>query len=111
MALEEEKLEYNRIRNQVRSLTRKSKKIIEKSIAKNSKSNPKAFWKYTQSKLKTRAGIRDLQLSEPENSLEPEYTKNDQEKADTFAKFFSSVFTTKPVANPKPNLKKREYLY
>ena len=111
MALEEEKLEYNRIRNQVRSLTRKSKKIIEKNIAKNSKSNPKAFWKYTQSKLKTRAGIPDLQLSEPENSLEPEYTKNDQEKADTFAKFFSSVFTTEPVTNPLPNFQKREYLY
>ena len=82
-----------------------------KNIAKNSKSNPKSFWKYTQSKLKTRAGIPDLQLSEPENLSEPEYTKNDQEKADTVAKFFSNVFTTEPVAYPLPTFQKREQIY
>ena len=64
-----------------------------------------------QLKLKTPAGIPDIQLSEPENSLEPKYTKNDQGKADTFAKFFSNVFTTEPVANPLPNFQQREYLY
>ena len=48
----------------MRRLTRKSKILIEKNIAKNAKSNPKAFWKYTQSKLKTRSDIPDLEKSE-----------------------------------------------
>ena len=51
LASEEEKIQFRRIRNQIRSLTRKSKKILEKNIAKNAKSNPKAFYKYSQQKL------------------------------------------------------------
>ena len=94
LADEEEKLQYNRLRNQVRRLTRKSKKLIEKDIAKNSKSNPKAFWKYSQSKLKTRTGIPDLVAED--NDDDPIYTRNNQEKTDVFLRNFSSVFTIEP---------------
>ena len=94
LADEEEKLQYRRLRNQIRSLTRKAKKKLEKHIARQAKSNPKAFWSYSQQKLKTKTGIPDL-LKDPkmEKSKNKEYTKDDQEKADVLQNFFSSVFT------------------
>ena len=48
---------------------------MEKNIAKNIKSNPKAFWRYTQSKLKTKPGIPDLEKSK--NGEQTVFTKND----------------------------------
>ena len=105
LASEEEQLEYRRLRNQVRCLTRKATKLLEKSVAKQAKSNPKAFWKFTQSKLKTRSGIPDL-LIDKKNKI---YTKTDQEKADTFSDQFSSVFTTEPDTNELPDFEERKY--
>ena len=106
LAEDEEKIRYNRLRNQIRGLTRKSKKIMEKEIAKNAKSNPKAFWKYSQTKLKTRCGIPDLVVEDDED--EPKYTKNDQEKTETFLRNFSSVFTIEPT-DEMPHFDKRLY--
>ena len=45
LASEEEKLQYNRLKNQIRRLTRKGKKLLEKKVAQEAKSNPKSFWK------------------------------------------------------------------
>ena len=39
-------LEYCRTRNQVRKLTRKAQKAVEKNIAKTAKSNPQKFWQF-----------------------------------------------------------------
>ena len=47
---------------------------MEKNIAKEAKSNPNIFCKYTQSKLKTRVSIPDLVMSDTEDP--PVYTKN-----------------------------------
>ena len=107
MASEEEKLQYNKLRNQIRRLTRKGKKIMEKNIAKEAKSNPKNFWKYTQSKLKTRVGIPDLVMSDTEDP--PVYTKTDQEKAEVFLNYFSSVFTNEPPDENMPSFANRNY--
>ena len=52
--------EYCRLRNQVRSLTRKAQKIYEKSIISQIKENPKKFWQYAQAKMKTRTDIPNL---------------------------------------------------
>ena len=71
LASEEEHLQFRRIRNQIRRLTRKSKKLIERNIAKKAKSNPKAFYQYSQSKLKTRSQIPDL--LKPGTEKNPEY--------------------------------------
>ena len=106
LADEEQKLNYNRIRNQIRTLTRKGKKLYEKEIAKKSKSNPKAFWKYTRSKLKTKTGIPDL-LINPDSSKKT-YTKNDDEKASVLQNFFSSVFTHEPPGD-LPEFREREF--
>ena len=101
LAADEEKIRFNRLRNQIRGLTRKSKRIIEKELVKNTKANPKAFWKYAQSKLITRAGIPDLVTSDDQDD-EPTFTKNEQEKADTFLKNFSSVFTVEADREDMP---------
>lgn len=107
IASEEEELQYKKITNQIRRLTRKAKKLTEQVIAKNSKNNPKAFWKYTQSKLKTKASIPDLQKPNPESN-ESSFTTSDGEKAEVFLNYFSSVFTNEPD-DDMPYFEKREY--
>ena len=46
------RIEYNKIRNQVRKLTRSIVNDYEKEIAKNAKENPKAIWRYINLKSK-----------------------------------------------------------
>ena len=43
---------YCKHRNQVRKMTRKQKKDIEKDLAKQAKFNPNLFWRYIYSKIK-----------------------------------------------------------
>ena len=105
LASEEEKLTYRKLKNQIRRLTRQGKKILEKNIVKQIRSNPKSFWKYAQSKLKTRVGIPDLETKIGDSTS---YTKNDQEKADLLQEYFSSVFTDEPLGD-LPNFPKRIY--
>ena len=77
---------YARARNQARWATRRAKKEFEKKIAKEAKSNPKAFYKYANSKLKVRAGIADLDTPEGKATT-------DRQKAEALNSFFTSVFT------------------
>ena len=86
-------LEFCRIRNQVRTVTRKARKLIEKEVAKQAKDNPKKFWQYVGSKTKKRSTIPDLLVEDDDSEdAEPSYTENDQAKANQFNKFFASVF-------------------
>ena len=78
---------YTRLRNQTRWRVRQTKKQFEQNIAKESKTNPKAFYNYARSKTKCRSGISDLVMR---NGT---MTVNNTEKADTLNNFFSSVFT------------------
>ncbi|KAG7170129.1 putative Endonuclease-reverse transcriptase-containing protein 9, partial [Homarus americanus] len=77
MYLETEK-EYKRLNNQVRWETRNILKCKEQEIAKICKANPKVFWKYVQTKTRTKARIADLYKDEEK----VQKTVNDQEKAD-----------------------------
>ncbi len=79
--------EYARARNQARWEIRKAKREYEKQLANISKSNPKAFYNYANSKLKTRQGVSNLRRDDGTT------TNSDQEKASELNKFFSSVFT------------------
>ena len=54
------RIEYNKIRNEVRKLTRSIINDYEKEIAKNAKENPKAIWRYINLKSKTKEGIGNL---------------------------------------------------
>ena len=107
LASVEDELKYNRMRNQVRKLTRQGKKLMEKTVAKNAKANPKAFWKYTQSKLKTKSTIPDI--INPGTEDDPKFTKNDNEKAEVFLNYFSSVFTQETDTNDMPPFEERDY--
>ena len=59
--------EHRRCCNKLRSMTRKATKRLEKDIAKNSKSNPKKFWKYVNSKRIVKSQNPDLYLSDDED--------------------------------------------
>ena len=83
------KLQYNRVRNQIRRLTRQTIKTHEKNIADCVKDNPKKFWSYAQSKSKTKSSIPDLYKDDNKKDV----TESDKEKADVLADFFTSVFT------------------
>ena len=107
LASEEENLQFRRLRNQVKSLTRKAKKLFEKKIAKNVKQNPKAFWAYTQSKLKYKSTIPDLMI--PGSEQNPVYAKKDPDKAEVFVNYFSSVFTSEPDNDTMPPFDERKY--
>ena len=107
MATEEEKLGFNRLRNQVTGLCRKAKRVVEKVIASKSKSNPKGFWAYTQSKLKTRSSMPDL--IKPGTEKNPVFAKTDQEKSEVLVDYFSSVFTVESDLNNMPPFAEREY--
>ena len=57
---EDNKTAYCRARNKLRKLIRKDKRDFEANLAENVKTNPKQFWRYARSKMKTRATISEL---------------------------------------------------
>lgn len=80
-------MKYIKERNKCSKLLKVIKKDYEKEVAKNSKANPKVFWKYVQNKLKVNTSIGAL--NKPDGSL----AVSDKEKADTLNNFFAGVFT------------------
>ena len=84
---------YNAARNKVSNKIKQLKTEKEKRIAKNIKSNTKAFYQYISSKVLKKEGIAHLIN---ENN---ELTTNDKEKCDVINNFFSSVFTTEDPNN------------
>ena len=51
---------YTRLSNKVKSITRILTKPFEKNLAKKIKENPKAYWKYVNSKRKFKININNL---------------------------------------------------
>ena len=74
--------------------TKMAKYVTKENHAAEAKSNPKAIWKYINSKTKTRVGVSELNTdpADPTSKL----TTSDKEKAEVLGQFFSSVFTTEP---------------
>ena len=108
---------YVKLRNQVKNMIRKAKAVMEKDIAKDVKNNPKRFWKYANSKSKTKSGISELKYKLGKEIIT---TKGDMDKTEILAEFSSSVFTIElkgeiPVLNPKDinvrtlRLRRRKY--
>ncbi|KAK7108399.1 hypothetical protein V1264_016145 [Littorina saxatilis] len=79
--------EYCKVRNQARRACRKAQRLLEQTVAKQAKRNPKAFWSYVKNKTKTKTGIADLKKEDGTK------TTSDQEKAEVLNAFFKSVFT------------------
>ncbi len=89
---EKKRSHYAKMRNQCKWETRKAVRQYEKGVAKDTKRNPKAFFKYVQSKTKARAGIPDLNYNGATAS-------SDSEKAEALNQFYSSVFTQEDKVN------------
>ena len=86
-------------RNKCKKEIRRAKKLNERNLAKECKSNPKKFWKYVQEKLKTQTGIGTLKKGNGD------MVTTDDDKANTLNDFFSSVFTREDTRN-LPSLEK-----
>ena len=54
-------LNYKAARNLASKEVRTSKRMFERKLAKDIKTNPKCFWKYVKSKTKVKTGINDLE--------------------------------------------------
>lgn len=85
--------DYSKIGNRAKSEIRKAKREFEREIARQTKSKPKAFFKYANSKLKTHSGIADLTREDGST------TEGDQEKAEVLNDFFASVYTHEDMSN------------
>ena len=86
-----EYIEYVKLRNTAKSEVRKAVHNYEKDIASKAKKNPKAFYRYVNSKIKGRGVIPDLR-----NNDGSVINKN-LDKANAFNEFFSSVFTKEDI--------------
>ena len=94
----EDYLKYTRARNQARNATRKAQKEYESKIAKSTKTNPKAFYKYVHSKTKAKSKIPDIKVPNTGNT-----TTSDEEKSEVFNEYFKEVFTKEDTQN-MPNV-------
>ena len=75
-------------RNQAKCACRQAEQEFEKKISRRPKYNTKAFYKYAQSKLKTRARIADLKASDGTLITAP------KEKADLLNNFLNVLLTS-----------------
>ena len=78
---------------ELRQLTRKLCTDFEKDLAYNIKTEPKAFWRYVNSKLKSRQTINDL-VDDTGQRI-----SDNQEKANLLNNYFSSVFTREDTSS------------
>lgn len=78
------------------------RKKQEEKVARDSKTNPKAFWSFIKAKTNSRSGIADLK--KPDGTK----TANDLEKAELLNTFFQSVFT-KEDEGPLPTPPSMDY--
>ena len=81
---------------------RKSKYSYEKDLASKIKTDPKLFWSYVRSKMKTKSSLS--QLKSPCGTL----TNDNTEKAGLLNKFFASVFETEGT-EALPDFPDREF--
>ena len=72
---------------------RKAVRDFKRQIAREAKANPKAFYKYAKSKMKTCSAVADLER------LDGTMTETDVDKAEVLDTFFTSVFTLESLEN------------
>ncbi len=85
---------YAYIRNECNRIINSAKTTYEHKLANECKQNPKAFWKYVQSKRTVREGISDLTKPDGGNK-----NKDDVEKVNELNNFFCSVFVNDDSCN------------
>ena len=60
---------YSVVRNELRTITRTLRRDFERNLTFNIKSNPKAFWRYVNSRLKVHPTIGDLQCPDGSTAI------------------------------------------
>ena len=83
---------YKMKRNTATNEVRKAKRSFERNIAKESKENPKAFWRYVKRSMVSKVNVGNLKY----NGTTAE---TDTEKAELLNLFFSNVYTDENLAN------------
>ena len=86
---------YVKERRKASKKIRTAKKEFEKRLAKLSKTNPKAFYSYANTKKKSATNYIRLKKAKVPSDLsaEDEFTSSDKETTEELNKYFSSVFT------------------
>ena len=84
---------FARTRNDLRALTRSLRRNFEKQLVSSLRDGVKPFWRYVNSRIKTKPGIEDLK--KPDGSL----ACSDQEKANLLSEFFAGVFKMEDCSN------------
>ena len=90
----ENRIAYNRARNRVKNLSRQRRNKFENDLANSAKTNPKAIWKYINSRSKNNVSISCISSPSGDNIT------NEQEIVDNFNKFFASVYVNEPSDLP-----------
>ena len=93
---------YARMRNKLRKETRRLRKDFEIRLAEELKSNPKSFWRYVNTRMKTKPGIDVLEDDVGRAQSSPE------KKAEILNNFFSSVFVDENL-NVIPEPRQQQY--
>ena len=86
-----DKIEYQKLEKNVKRMVKNKKNGLERKIAKEAKTNPKAFYSYINSSKKVRSKIGPLKSDDGEMIADP---KN---QAEILNDFYSSVFTQSMV--------------
>ena len=84
---------FAKVRNELRAMTRNLKRSFEKGLAKNLKTNPKAFWAYVNSKVKSTSGIGTLR------GQNGSVAETDSDKAKVLNSFFATTFTQEDLTS------------
>jgi len=85
--------EYKRTRNEATKEVKRARKCFEKKLSEKLSEDKKSFWAYTNSGMKVRTGVGDLEKDD--GTL----TQNDHDKAEVLSDFFKSVFTEEDTTN------------
>ena len=83
-------VKFRKVSNQLRHLTRKLVRDLERSISENTKNNPKKFWKYVNQKIKFKSPV--AKLCRTKDKDKDDLVDSDFDKAETLANQFTSVF-------------------
>ena len=86
----EDKEEYQRLERETKGMIRRRKKGLEKSIAREAKKNPKAYYAYVNSGKKMRNKVGPLKVDE---NGETKVVTDPKKQAGILNSFYSSMFT------------------
>ena len=87
---------FTRARSKLRTLTRNLRAIFERRLVTDIRDNPKGFWRYAGTRLRTKTRVEDLE------AVDGTMAREDHEKANLLNQYFHSVFTTEDSLMPSP---------